>query len=120
MIGISGLLGGGLARYVALESMGLATGEGLLLLLAAGGGAGVEAMALGLWLWALAVVCWLVIHVVCPGAVLGLLPFSVSFWAWCGGAVLLLTPMLSLGNRGLVHTLTLACHGLWEGAYLVH
>ena len=114
MIGVSGILAGGLSRYVSLESLGLASGENLMLLLAAGGGVGVEALATGLWVWSLVVVSFLVIHVVCPGAIVGMLPFSVSFWVWCGGAVLLLTPIFSLGYRGLVHVLTLSCHGLWE------
>lgn len=116
VVSVSGLLSSGLARYVGLESHGLAVGEGLLAMLSAGGGAGIEALAMGLWLWALAVVCFLVIHVVAPGAVLGLLPFSLSFWAWCGGAVLLLTPLVSIGYRGVVQLVSLAAHGLWEGA----
>jgi hypothetical protein len=36
------------------------------------------------------------------------LPFDVGLWAWVGGAVLLLCPLVSLGGRGVVQ----ACGGL--------
>ena len=61
-------------------------------------GAGVRVGAL--WLWACGVVSVLVLQVT--------LPFDVGLWAWVGGAVLLLCPLVSLGGRGVVQ----ACGGL--------
>jgi len=61
-----------------MESLGLVFGVGAL------------------WLWACGVVSVLV------------LPFDVGLWAWVGGCVLLLCPLVSLGGRGVVQ----ACGGV--------
>ena len=110
-VAVTGVLGSGLSIYVGLESAGLSVGEGI----AGSQYSGLlERVCVGFYYWSLGVISVLCIHVLLPGSLLGLLPFVLSWWLFCGGLSLLVLPLTSMGYSGLLHTLTLFTRGYYQ------
>ena len=57
----------------------------------------------------------LVVHIVLPNGVVGLVPFSLSWWLWVGGVALMWLPICGVGMSGVGQLWTMVVGSCWIG-----